>query len=59
MFVCNYCRDHALDRRGIGAIQSKGTCELCGFVDACYDLHLHTFKPNWQELVYKEPPKDE
>ncbi len=56
MFICDYCREHALDCKGIGVIRSRGACELCGFTDGCYDVHRQTFKPDWKDLIYKENP---
>lgn len=54
MFVCDYCREHAMDNKGVGVIRSRGACELCGFTDGCYDVHGYTMKNGYQNLVYKE-----
>lgn len=54
MFICNYCRDHCLEEKGIGIIKSKGGCEVCEYYDVCTDIHGYTFKSKWKELKYNE-----
>ncbi len=54
MFVCNYCREHALEEKGLSIGKSKGGCELCNYHDICNDLRGYKCKKDWQELVYKE-----
>lgn len=54
MFVCDYCREHALEEKGLCIGKSKGACELCDYYDTCNDLRGYQCKKNWQELVYKQ-----
>lgn len=54
MFVCDYCREHALKEKGICIGKSRGSCELCNYYDICNDLRAYDCKENWQDLVYKE-----
>ncbi len=54
MFICDYCRNHALEEKGLGFMRSKGACEMCNYYDLCWDVHGYKFKKNWQELKYSE-----
>lgn len=54
MFICDYCREHALSNEGFGVMKSRGSCELCNYRDVCTDVHHYKMKENWQDLIYKE-----